>query len=81
VRAEQGILGLKLALVLLAAVALAGCGRKGALEPPPGLAAASPAGEEKPVVGGSDVALQPSKAHKPPPIKPGTGAFVLDPLL
>jgi predicted small lipoprotein YifL len=74
-------IGRQLVLVSLIALAVAGCGRRGTLEPPPGLAAPTATGDEKPVAGGSDVALTPSKPHTPPPIQPGTQPFILDPLL
>ena len=70
-------------MVLMLALAVAGCGRRGPLEPPVSAAAAQaerPA-DNKSVTGGSDMALTPSKAHKPPPIQPGNGSFILDPLL
>lgn len=57
-----------LAVVLVSAVALSACGRKGALEPPPGAAAVSNDGAD-----GSD-------AEKAKPAKPKR-SFILDPLI
>ena len=75
-------MGRQLIMVLILALAVAGCGRRGALEPPPSAAAkAEKSAEDKSIAGSSDVALAPSKAHKPPPITPGNGSFILDPLL
>jgi predicted small lipoprotein YifL len=69
-------------MVLMLALAVAGCGRRGLLEPPPSASAqaAQPA-DDKSVTGSADMALAPSKSHKPPPIQPGNGSFILDPLL
>ena len=52
--------------ILLAAIGLSGCGRRGPLEAPPGAAAAS-----------ADPAASARRAESPEPDKP----FILDPLL
>ena len=68
-------------LVVLMALAVAGCGRRGALEPPPGSAAAASAVEPSVSANGSDMALMPGKSRKPKPVQPGSDPFFLDPLL
>ena len=83
-RGAQGDqMGRQWMMVLMLALALAGCGRRGALEPPlnPSSVQAEKPTDNKSVTGGADMALTPSKAHKPPPIQPGNGSFILDPLL
>ena len=62
-----------LALFLAAALALAGCGRAGPLEPPPDPNAVAKPADSDP----THVQVH----HKPPPIKPPNAPFVLDPLL
>ena len=62
-----------LALLLIAALGATGCGRKGALEPPPDPnAIAKPADSDPTHV---------QARHKSPPITPPNASFVLDPLL
>jgi predicted small lipoprotein YifL len=65
--------GAVLALALLAAALASGCGRKGALEPPPNGSAVQPAAPADP--------LHPQIRKPVPPITPPKGPFVLDPLL
>lgn len=64
-----------LALLLAAALSAGGCGRRGALEPPPGTAAAASATPD------SADATQLHGRKKPPAIAPPKADFVLDPLL
>jgi predicted small lipoprotein YifL len=71
---------LRLTLVCAVAAALAGCGRKGPLDPPPVAAAATPA--EQPAAGPltpplGAAARPPAPAPSAPPNRP----FALDPLL
>ena len=62
------------AFILLAALALWGCGRRGALEPPPDPSAlAKEAEPEDPT--------RPHPRQKPKPIAKPTTPFILDPLL
>lgn len=61
----------------LVVVALAGCGRKGPLEPVGG---AAPVQDEK-LATGADIGLTTGKKVKPTPVQPGNTAFILDPLL
>jgi len=69
-------------MIVMLALAVAGCGRRGALEEPPAAAAqaAKPA-DDKSITGGTDMALSSNKSRKPPPIQPGNGSFILDSLL
>ena len=60
-----------LALTLIAAVLIAGCGRRGELEPPPDASAVKPA--EDP--------LHPQARKPVAPITPPKQPFILDPLL
>ena len=80
--AQGDQMGRQWMMVLMLALAVAGCGRRGALEPPPTAAAqaAKPA-DDASITGGADMALAPNKSRKPPPIQPGNGSFILDPLL
>jgi predicted small lipoprotein YifL len=59
------------ALIALIVVGVSGCGRRGALEPPP-----DPNAVAKP-----DDPNHPQVHHKPPKIVPPKDSFVLDPLL
>ena len=68
-------------MVLILAVAVGGCGRRGPVEPPSLASGIGKHVDDKSIAGSSDVALTPSKAHKPPPVQPGNGSFILDPLL
>ncbi len=62
------------AMIVLAALALSGCGRRGALEEPPDPSALAKAAEpEDPT--------RPHPRHKPTPIARPTTPFILDPLL
>ena len=61
-----------LALVALIALGASGCGRRGALEPPP---------DPNAVVKPDNDPAHPQVYHKPPPVKPSKDPFVLDPLL
>ena len=71
--------GLWLALAAFAALALAGCGRSGPLEPPPEAnAAAKPAPAAAPASGASMGSLAKPRI---PPITPPNQPFILDPLL
>ena len=66
-----------LALAALLALGLAGCGRIGPLEPPPGAnAPAAPAAAP-----GSVEAISPMVKPNIPPITPPNQPFLLDPLL
>ena len=62
-----------LVIATVAALALSGCGRRGALEPPPDPTAvkAAPA----------DASVRPQVRSKPKPIVTPQGDFFLDPLL
>jgi predicted small lipoprotein YifL len=62
------------AFVVLAALALWGCGRRGALEPPPDPSALAKEAEP-------DDPTRPHPRHKPKPIEKPKTPFVLDPLL
>jgi predicted small lipoprotein YifL len=78
-----------LLLIVASALALAGCGRKGPLEPPPGVVQEKPVA--KPAAKRPDGSTAPnglfrdatdSAAPTTPERKPrATGSFVLDPLL
>jgi predicted small lipoprotein YifL len=70
--------------VLALALCCAGCGRKGALEPPPGAAVSGPVPNE----GGSTVqdvsgngSGRPMARAKKVPIRPPKEPFILDPLV
>jgi len=65
--------GAAVALALIAAALLAGCGRKGALEPPPEAGAVQ---QPQP----ADT-LHPQVRKPVPPITPPKEPFILDPLL
>jgi predicted small lipoprotein YifL len=65
---------LSLALVAALALGVAGCGRRGPLEPPPDATAV-----QKPAP--SSPADEPEARKKNPPITPPKTPFVLDPLL
>jgi predicted small lipoprotein YifL len=69
-RARRGAI---FALALLSAALASGCGRKGALEPPPSGGAVQPAAPADP--------LHPQIRKPVPPITPPKGPFILDPLL
>lgn len=60
-----------IALVALIVVGAGGCGRRGALEPPPDPSAAAK----------TDDAAHPQIRHKAPAIAPPKDPFILDPLL
>ena len=60
-----------LALIALIAFSASGCGRRGALEPPP----------DPNAVAKADDPDHPQVHHKPPKIVPPKVPFVLDPLL
>lgn len=60
-----------LAMVLIAAAA-SGCGRRGALEPPP---------DPNAVVKPDNDPTHPQVHHKPKPVAPPSDPFILDPLL
>jgi predicted small lipoprotein YifL len=60
-----------IALVALIVVGSSGCGRRGALEPPPDPSAAAK----------HDDSGQPQIRHKSPAITPPKDPFILDPLL
>jgi predicted small lipoprotein YifL len=62
-----------LALAILAAALVAGCGRKGALEPPPDGGAVQQTQPADP--------LHPQVRKPVPPITPPKQSFILDPLL
>ncbi len=69
----------RVALAAVAALAAAGCGRIGPLEPPPGAnTSAKPAASAAP---GSVEAISPQVKPKIPPITPPNQPFILDPLL
>lgn len=72
------ILGLGLAAGL--ALAVAGCGKKGPLEPPPGSPDAPKAAPADATQGGI-VTLRGGAKKRPPPIKPPKDDFFLDFLL
>jgi predicted small lipoprotein YifL len=62
-----------LAALLAVALCAGGCGRKGALEPPPDPSAVAKPADADPT--------RPQARHNPPPIVPPKAPFVLDPLL
>jgi predicted small lipoprotein YifL len=67
-------------MAAFAALALAGCGRYGPLEPPPEPnAAAKPA--PAPAAPGSGASMSSLAKTKIPPITPPNQPFILDPLL
>lgn len=69
--------------VLALALCCAGCGRKGALEPPPGAAVGGPADAGSSTVqdvSGNGSGL-PMKRPKKVPIRPPKEPFILDPLV
>jgi predicted small lipoprotein YifL len=72
--------GLWLAMAAFAALALAGCGRYGPLEPPP---EANAAAKLAPPAAAPGSAASMSSIAKPriPPITPPNQPFILDPLL
>ena len=67
------------ALAALVALATAGCGRIGPLEPPP--EASAPAKPAVSTAPGSMEAISPQVKPKIPPVTPPNQPFVLDPLL
>ncbi len=62
-----------LALIALIAFGASGCGRRGALEPPPDPNAVAKTADDDP--------SHPQVHHKPKPVVPPKDPFVLDPLL
>lgn len=72
------IVSRRLMLIGLAGLGLSACGRRGALEPPPGAQAAAPAVAEP---GGIPVAGPLKGRKKRTPITPPKAPFILDPIL
>jgi predicted small lipoprotein YifL len=62
-------------------LALAGCGRRGPLEPPPGSPDAKRLEERRAAAESTGNPLQRSGSRRPPPISRPNDPFILDPLL
>jgi predicted small lipoprotein YifL len=79
VKADLASFMCRVAVLMLVIGAMAGCGRKGALEPPP---TATAEGEAKPAAqpqqAGGIAAL---RGKKPPPVLPSKTPSILDPIL
>jgi predicted small lipoprotein YifL len=76
----------RVAVLALIACAATGCGRKGALEPPPSADTSKPKADQS--TGGDEQTSEPSsggiaslRAKKPKPVTPPKTSFILDPLL
>lgn len=68
----------KLLVLGLVVMALAGCGRRGPLEPAGSASASKP--EEK-LATGADIGISNGRTAKPTPVQPGNAPFFLDFLL
>jgi predicted small lipoprotein YifL len=72
----------RIAVLMLVVGAVAGCGRKGALEPAPSATAkAGDEGEAKPAQQPGSGGISGLRGKKPPPVLPSKTPSILDPIL